>query len=131
MPEAPTVTTPDDLLEAQVIMHEESLEASTRGSGEGKRYPVTVNIDGKIVEIVDQPEEVKFATATEAVNKRAEKYAEETFRVAKFKLENMTAVEAVDHIAPLSPGDKEIYLRAEKAGKGRKEIFEVFGNPEE
>lgn len=125
-----TPTTPDDMLEAAVLIQEERLESLAGKGEEGPKFRATLNINGEIVEIVDQPDEEKFATATKAVNKRAEQYEEETFRVAKFKLSKMDEVEAVDHIASLAAGDKEIYLRAEAAGKNRKAIFEVFGKPE-
>lgn len=128
------ITTPDDMLEAAVLMREQVLDAEAekdKANPEGPRYQTTLLINGEVVPIVDQPEEVKFATATAAVNARAEQYEEETYRVAKFKLSKMSEVEAVDLLAEMSPGDKEIYLRAEKDGKNRKAIFEVFGSPVE
>lgn len=131
MPAAPDTTTPDDMLEAAVLMQEQKLDSMVKPGEEGPRSRATLSIHGEIVEIVDQPDEAKFATATAAVNKRAEEYEEETFRVAEYKLGKLSEVEAVDHIAELAPGDKDIYLRAEKKGKNRKAIFEVFGNPQE
>lgn len=121
---------PDDMLEAAVMMQEEVLAARDEESrGAEPRYQVYLDINGKKVPIIDQPEEEKFKIATEAVNKRAESYEEETYRLAQFKLEQMNVVEAVDLIRELSPGDREIYLRAEKSGKNRDSVFKVFGQP--
>lgn len=136
MGEMPKPTTADDMLEASVLMNEDRLEDEAlragRGSSEGKRWPVKLRIGGKLVEVVDQSEEDKAKIATQSVKKRVEVYDEETEKYAKYKLENMSEVEAIDFIRELPPGDRQIYLKAEKARRdhGRDAIFAIFGQPE-
>lgn len=129
------MTTQDELLEAFVLQNEERLEglveaARMRGSGEGPRFPTTLNIGGEVVTIKDRTPEEKERIAVEAVNARSEKYAADTFRFAKVRLGMLNEVEALDFIRALpSDADREIYLRAERAGQARQVIFDAFGNP--
>ena len=119
--------TAEEVLEDLVLQQEESLE-------EGARFPVLLNFgtneEPDIREIgPDQSDEVKARIASEAVSRRAESYADETYRYAKFKLSKLNDVEAVDAIRELSPGDRDIWLRAEFDGQARDDIFAVFGLP--
>jgi hypothetical protein len=128
-------TSPDDMLEAQVLQHEDILDAllekarATGGSAEGPRFPVKLIIDGEEVTVTDSSPEEKARAAQEAVAKRVEQADTETFKYAQFKLEQLNEVEAVDFIRSLLPGDRDIYLQAEKEGQNRKAIFTVFGDP--
>lgn len=129
-------TSADELLEELVLQHKDKLDAEDEayarlhGSTEGRRHQTYLNINGELVPVIDQPEEVKHAVASEAVNKRAENYDEETIRYAAFKLEQLNVVEAVDAIRELPAGDRQLWLQAERDGQDRPEIFTVFGQPE-
>lgn len=127
-------TTAEDMLEASVLQNEESLDNLAKrlqqtGSPEGARFPVKLNIDGKLVEVKDTPDEDKARIAQAAVKARAEKAEAETKRYAKFKLAQMNDVEAVDFIRSQVEGERDIYLEAEREGQNRKAIFDVFGAP--
>lgn len=134
---APVFKQPDEILEELVLQNEDKLDAITEAhkaehpdEPEGPRSQVHLLINGEMVPVIDQPEDVKHSIATEAVNKRAENYDDETLRYATFKLEQLNEVEAVDAIRELSPGDRQIWLRAERDGQDREAIFTVFGQPE-
>ena len=100
---------------------------------EGPRFPATLQNEatGEVFEVVDVPIEEKHKIAFDASQRRAEEYAETEYRAAEIKLQHMNVVESIDYIQSKPPGDVQIYLRAEKAGQNRKEIFKVFGQPEE
>ena len=119
---------PDDMLEEAVLMQEDVL-AGQAEADPNKKYQVYLDIDGKKVPVIDQPESEKFKVAIEAVNKRAANYDQEVYRLASYRLSKMNETEAVDFIAEVEPGDRDHYLRAERAGKNRAAIFKVFGQP--
>lgn len=119
----------EDVLEDQILQAEDSLD-------EGARYPMMLNF-GTVQEPdirpvgADTTDEEKQAVATESVRKRAMNYDAETYRYASFRLSKMNEVEAVDAIRELTPGDRDIWLRAEFEGQARDDIFTVFGLPPE
>lgn len=133
-------TTPEDMLEAAVLMQEDKLEddairyAQNKGASEGRRWPVKINVGTnekpKLVTVVDRTPEEKAAIATESVKHRVAKHNEETMKYAQFKLGNLNEVEAVDFIRDLPPGDRQLYLKVENEGQKRKAIFDIFGKPE-
>jgi hypothetical protein len=123
----------EDAVVASVLANEQALDAlaekskQTGGGFEGPRFPVTLNINGTLVEVRDTSPEEKATAAQVAVTERAKREVEETKRYAKFKLDQMNEVEAVDFIRNLTYADRDIYFDAEREGQNRKAIFDVFG----
>jgi hypothetical protein len=121
--------TRDFIPEGEELTGEEKARFGLREQDAGIQRPNDfLPAEGSTFEDKTREEKEQFArdAAVASVARRNAVMAAEADR----KLKDLNGPQAVDFLRTLSPADRDTYLRAEKDGLNREEVFKAYGEPQ-